>query len=468
MTTTKPTAATTRPTWLRLEATIAWRMLLIAAAALLVIWLGLQITVIAIAAFVAFTQAALLWPVVGRLEHYLPRPLATLLVVTVYAAGIGALAWFTLVQMLEAGPRIFDAIVGSLTEGNDWFLERGWELPPEFVDNVQNQLQGRLGDIAAGLGGYARTTLAGLGSTLTVVVVALFATIFALIGGKTMTQGIVAMVPASRQLPTFAAIRDAATTARWWMFASTVTGAVDGVFIGVGLALLGVPLAVPIGLLTFILAFIPMIGATLAGAVAVAVALFFNGVTTAIWALVIVLAVQQIEGNVLSPLLMSRAMEFPPLLTLLLSTGGGVALGLPGLFLAVPIAGILTAAVRGWRRELPPELRAARGIGGHPSPPFDELAARAAPRRPVDQDERPGRRDDRDGPDQGPGGARVAVGAAPTTDHHSDHPVDHDTHLGSDDDRARPVPPEHDDHQGQGHRARHTLEQPDRPQPEGT
>lgn len=406
MTTTGPTGgASTRPTWLRMEATIAWRMLLIAAAALLVIWLGLQVTVIAIAAFIAFTQAALLWPVVGRLEQHLPRTLATLIVVVIYAAAIGALAWFTLVQMLEAGPRIFDAIIGSLTEANDWFLERGWELPPEFVDNVQNQLQGQLGGIAAGLGGYARTTLSALGSTLTVVVVALFATIFALIGGKTMTQGIVAMVPGSRQLSIFAAIRDAATTARWWMFASTVTGAVDGIFIGMGLYLLGVPLAVPIGLLTFILGFIPMIGATLAGAVAVAVALFFNGVTTAVWALIIVLAVQQIEGNVLSPLLMSRAMEFPPLLTLLLSTGGGIALGLPGLFLAVPIAGILTAAARGWRRELPPEVRAARRIGEHPAPPFEELSARVAPRpRPTRAEKEPDGRQ-ADGPEaaeQGP------------------------------------------------------------------
>lgn len=399
MTASEPTGATpTRPTWLRMEATIAWRMLLIAAATLLVIWLGLQVTVIAIAAFIAFTQAALLWPVVGRLEQYLPRPLATLLVVAVYAAGIGALAWFTLVQMLNAWPRLFDAIVGSLAEANDWFLERGWELPPSFVDNVQSQLQGRLGDIASGLGGYAVSTLSALGSTLTVVVVGLFATIFALIGGKAMTQGIVAMVPGPRQLPTFAAIRDAATTARWWMFASTVTGAVDGIFIGMGLYLLGVPLAIPIGLLTFILGFIPMIGATLAGAIAVAVALFFNGVTTALWALVIVLAVQQIEGNVLSPLLMSRAMEFPPLLTLLLSTAGGIALGLPGLFLAVPIAGILTAAVRGWRRELPPDVREARGIGSHPAPPFEELAARAAPRGSSGRTEQ--ELDDPDEPDE--------------------------------------------------------------------
>lgn len=447
-------APSARPDWLRLEATLAWRIILVAGAGLLVIWLGLQVTVIAIAAFIAFTQAALLWPVVGVLERYLPRPLATLLVVAVYAAAIGVLAWFILVQMLNAWPRLFGAVVGSLTEANDWFLERGWELPPAFVDNVQSQLQGQLGEIASGLGGYAVSTLSALGSTLTVVVVGLFATIFALVGGKTMTRGIVRMVPASRQLPTFAAIRDAATTARWWMFASTVTGAVDGIFIGMGLALLGVPLAVPIGLLTFILGFIPLIGATVAGAVAVAVALFFNGVTTAIWALVIVLAVQQIESNVLSPLLMSRAMEFPPLLTLLLATGGGVALGLPGLFLAVPIAGILTAAVRAWRRELPPEVKATQGIGSRPSPTFEQLAARAAP-RPTNgaehADEAP-----EDWVDRSEGGR--ATGETAQGDH--ERP-----------DLPQFEPPR-DDKPGEGptdaEPARPTLDPPDRPPTEGT
>ena len=81
------------------------------------------------------------------------------------------------------------------------------------------------------------------------------------------------------------------------MLASTATGFIDAVFIGLGLAILGVPFVVPIMVLTFILGFIPMIGATTAGAIAVGVALFSGGLSTAIWALVIVLLVQQIEGR---------------------------------------------------------------------------------------------------------------------------------------------------------------------------
>lgn len=392
-----------RPTWLHTEATIAWRLIVMVGAGLLALWLMLQVTVIAIAVFVAFAQAALLWPVVGWLSRFMPRVLASMLAVLAYAASIVALGYFIVVQIVNSWPEMSEALVGSVQAANQWLEDQGWAITPEVFDTALSELESMAGDLVSGLGGAAMSTLSFLGSAGTVLVVSLFATLFALIGGRTMTEGLVSMVPERRQLSTFAALRDMATTARWWTFASAVTGAVDGILIGLGLWVLDVPLAVPIGVATFILAFIPMIGATVAGAIAVAVALFFGGLDTAVWALVIVLAVQQIEGNVLAPLLLSRAMRFPPLLTLLLSTGGGVAIGVTGLFLAVPVAGILTAAVKGWRRELPDDVRAAKNVGGTPSRDFDELSATAQP-RPEDT----GSDDDDDDDSQGdrPGGGQ--------------------------------------------------------------
>lgn len=383
--TTTEQPAGDRPTFLRREATIAWRVLLVVAAGLLAIWLMLQVTVIAVAAFIGFAQAALLWPVVQWLTRFMPRVLAVLLVVLVYAAAIVALAWVVVRQLVAATPDLFDAMVGAVGTANDWLQEQGWTIPDDIAGNIESELTERLGELASGIGGAAMSTASAAGSFGTIIVVGLFATVFALISGETMTQSIVRMAPGRRQLSVFAAVRDAAGTARWWVIASAVTGAVDGILIGGGMALLGVPLALPIGLATFILAFIPMVGATLAGVLAVAVALFFGGVSTAVGTLILVLVVQQVEGNVLSPLLLSRAMEFPPLLTLLLSTGGGIALGIVGLFLAVPVTGILVAAGKGWRRELPQEERAARGIGQAPRPDFAELSARVRAHEPQDE-----------------------------------------------------------------------------------
>lgn len=358
-------APVTQPVWLRNEAVIAGRLIVLTVAALIAIWLALRVQNVTIAVFLAFAQAALLWPVVQKVSRVMPRALASLLVVAVYGAAILSLIWFITVQMVNSWPTLLSAVLGSAEAANDWFLERGWALPPELVDNLQEQVQDRAAQLFSGIGGAALSGLGMLGSGATILLIATFATLFALIGGEKMTQGIVDMVPRHRRRSAYCALRDGATTARWWMFASTVTGLVDGVLIGAGMYLLDVPLAIPIGLATFILGFIPMIGATVAGIIAVAVALFFGGLNTAIATAVLVLAVQQIEGNVLSPLLLSKAMQFPPLLTLLLSTTGGTALGIAGLFLAVPVAGIITAATKAWRREA--------GETGQTDPPPERL-----------------------------------------------------------------------------------------------
>lgn len=375
-------AAPAQPTWLRDEAVVAGRVIVIGVAALFLLWVALQVKIITVAAFIAFAQAALLWPLVQRLSRVVPRALASLTVVGLYIAGILALIWFVMVQMMNTWPTLFSAVLGSIDAANSWFLERGWAIPPDVIDDFQEQAQSRAGQLFSGIGGAALSTLGALGSGATVLLVATFATLFALIGGEKMVQGLVASVPRGRRDHAYAALRDAVTAARWWMLASSVTGMVDGVFIGLGMHLLGVPLAVPIGLATFILGFIPMIGATVAGAIAVAVALFFGGLELALATLVLVLAVQQIEGNVLSPLLLSKAMQFPPLLTLLLSTTGGAALGVVGLFLAVPLAGILTAAVRAWkgRDAEHDDPRASGPADGRDADPPDGAAQDAAPR----------------------------------------------------------------------------------------
>ncbi len=335
--------------WLRDEATIAARLVVLTVSALFAIWLARQISIITVAVFLAFAQAALLWPLARGVSRVAPKGLSALLVVGCYVAGIVSLVWFVVVELVNAWPILVAAVSGSIDEANTWFLRRGWSIPQSVIDNLQGQLEARAASLFSGIGSVAITGLGLVGQFTTIMVVATFATVFALAGGTPLVEATVGLAPRHRRESMRSALRAAVTTARWWMLASTLTGFVDGLLIGVGLHLLGVPLAVPLGLATFILGFIPMVGATLAGAIAVAVGLFFGGINTAVAVLVLVLAVQQIEGNVLSPLLMSRAMQFPPLVTLIVATAGGAAFGLLGLFLAVPVAGIITAAVRGWR-----------------------------------------------------------------------------------------------------------------------
>ncbi len=345
------------PQWLRAEATIALRLLILAAAFVVAIWMVLQIQLVAVAAFIAFAHVALLWPVVRVLRRALPRVVASLLAVTAYLAAFGGLVFFVARRVVNTGPDLLNAVIGGIESVSEVAVRRGWQVPQDVVNNLTDQLR----DIVASIASFALTGLSAAGNLITVLVIATFATIFALTSGDDLWRSALRLFPTRRRAAADAALRQGFATARWWLLASTVTGLVNGSLIGAGLWLLGVPLAVAIGAATFVLGYIPMIGATLAGVVAVIVALFVGGVQTALWALLLVLAVQQIEGNVLSPLLLSRAVQFHPVVTLLLSTSGGLAFGILGLFLAVPVPGILPAVTTTWRR-----------VGVSAAAPFDE------------------------------------------------------------------------------------------------
>jgi len=125
-----------------------------------------------------------------------------------------------------------------------------------------------------------------------------------------------------------------------------VVSLIDAVFIGLGLVILGVPLAIPLAALTFLGGFIPIIGALIAGALAVLVALVSNGLTAAIIMLIIVVVVQQVEGNVLQPLLQSRSLRLHAAVVLLVVTAGTSLYGIAGAFFSVPVAAAVAVVLR--------------------------------------------------------------------------------------------------------------------------
>ena len=125
---------------------------------------------------------------------------------------------------------------------------------------------------------------------------------------------------------------------------------IDAVLIGAALLIVGVPVAMPLIVLTFIAAFFPIVGAFVAGAAAVLVALVANGLGAALVILAVIVAVQQLEGNVFYPVVVGRKLQLHPVGILLALTAGGVLAGVVGAFLAVPIAAV-TGAVLNYTRE---------------------------------------------------------------------------------------------------------------------
>ncbi|WP_236829150.1 AI-2E family transporter [Blastococcus sp. KM273128] len=346
-----PTAG--RTGFLQREATIAGRALVIGLAALGLIWLVLQVQFVAAAVMLGIAQVAMLWPIASWLRrHGVPAVLAAILCVIGYLAFFVSVLTFLVLQLIEAWPGLVAASVDAVNSTTAWVQARTEDLNNAGLEQVLQQLESSVGSAASGLGGAAAQGLNAVGNITTVLLIALFFTLFALTSGDRLWRQFVRALPVEHRSPTDAAFRAGLRTAGAWFYASTATGLVDGLLIGFGLWLLDVPLALPIGALTFLLGYVPLVGATIAGAVAVAVAGVTNGWSTALWALGIVLLVQQIEGNVLAPLLLSRAISFHPLVVLLLTTGAASAFGLLGLFVAVPVAGVLAAAVQGWRRQV--------------------------------------------------------------------------------------------------------------------
>ncbi|HEX6024515.1 MAG TPA: AI-2E family transporter, partial [Solirubrobacter sp.] len=189
-----------------------------------------------------------------------------------------------------------------------------------------------------------------------------FLSFFLVKDGRRMWTWLLEMVPRRRR----DAINEMGSRA-WTVLTSYTRGVVfvatvDAVLIGIVLLALGIPLALPLIVLTWVAAFFPIIGAIAAGAAAVLVALVSDGPTAALIVLVAIVVIQQVEGNVLYPVVVGPRLRLHPLVVLLSVAAGGTLAGIPGAFLAVPIATVL-GALLGYARE----RRAIREEGAPPA-----------------------------------------------------------------------------------------------------
>jgi putative heme transporter len=210
-----------------------------------------------------------------------------------------------------------------------------------YLDQATSWLQDNSGSILSG----AASVGSSLTHVLTGLFVVIFTLIFLLIDGKNVWRWVVRVFP-KKARPAI----DGAGVAGWTTLTSFVrvqifVAFVDAVGIGIGAAVLQLPLVVPIAVFVFLGAFIPVVGAIVTGILAVIVALLFNGWIAAVWMLVIVLAVQQIEGHILQPLVMGGAVKVHPLAVVLGVTAASGLAGIAGAFFAVPLIATLNSMV---------------------------------------------------------------------------------------------------------------------------
>ena len=273
----------------------------------------------------------------------MPAGLAALLVVLGLLGSLALTFRLVAPTVRSQVPELTTAASESLTSLQEWAAESSLPVdvsePTELLAQVRDAVAG---DDPAARGFEVAAQVVDVATGTLLLLVALF---FYLRDGRRMWRGVLDLVPARHQH----AVDDAAGRV-WWTLGAYFRGqllvaAFDAVFIGLGLVLLGVPLAVPLAVVVFLGGLFPIVGAFVSGLLAVLVALADSGVTTALLVLGLVVLVQQVESNVLEPLVLSRVIALHPFVVIVSIAAGAVLLGVLGAFLAVPVAASIARTV---------------------------------------------------------------------------------------------------------------------------
>jgi len=334
-------------------ALVSAQFLLICLALYVLAQLAGRLWVVLLPILLGLLLATVLWPAVRALrKRGAPDALAAigvlLLALLLLFGVVGGLA----PQVTGQAQELADQVSAGLEE-----LEKGLTGPPfnlgedrlgDTVANVTAELQANAQNIV----GRLLSGAAAAGSLLVTGLLALVLCFFYLKDGPKFVPWVGGLV-GPRAAPHVAAVMQrSGVTLSGFIKAQAAVGLVDAVLIGIGLAVLGVPLALPLSVLVFFGAFIPIIGAVVSGALAALVALVTEGPRDALLVVVLVLIVQQLEGNVLQPILVGRTLDLHPAAVILAVTVGGTLYGIVGAFLAVPVLSVAAVTVRYARQHL--------------------------------------------------------------------------------------------------------------------
>ena len=329
-----------------LAAAWSWRLLVIALAGY-VVTLGIaKFAVVVLPLVVALLLTALVIPLVETLVRlHFPRGVASLLVVLGTIAVVALLLTFAGQQIANGANDLSKQVVTGLEQIRDW-LRTG---PLHASDSQINGYLQSAQDAVASSNSKIVSRVTEVGTALSHIVagffIVLFSTYFFLADGNRIWSWVVRILPRAARGRTDSSGRVAWTSLTAFVRATVLVAFTDALGVMIVAAILGVPFVFAIGVLVFIGAFIPMIGALLSGSVAVLVALVAKGPVVALIMLGGVVAVQQLEAHVLQPFLMGRLVAVHPLGVILAIAGGVLVAGIPGALVAVPLVAALNAVV---------------------------------------------------------------------------------------------------------------------------
>lgn len=326
-----------------------WSVCIVAvvAAAWVLGFLTEKLWVIILPVVLAIVVATVLWPPTRAMtKRGVPRALAAAITLLAFFGVLGGVIALIVPSVVEQAPELADRATEGVNQVQDWLQGPPFNVGDEQLDSavqaIVSRIQSSASQIASGVftGVSAATSLL---VTLGLVLVLLF---FFIKDGTKFIPWMHLVLGARTGSHVETVLSRMWDTLGGFIRTQALVSLIDAVFIGTGLVILGVPLALVLAVITFLGGFVPIVGAFVAGALAALVALVANGFTTALIVLAIILVVQQIEGNVLQPVLQSRSMNLHAVVVLLAVAAGGSLFGIIGAFLAVPAAAVAAVLIR--------------------------------------------------------------------------------------------------------------------------
>jgi predicted PurR-regulated permease PerM len=331
----------------RKAAAWAWRFLVLMAAVVAVFWMFKRLEIIVVPLLVALMLSALLVPVVDWLDRRgAPRGGAVALVLLVGFAILGGILAFVVTQFIVGLPDLVNQVTRSIDSTRNWLIKGPLHLSRQQIDNAGNAAIQALQKNQEKLTSGALATAATITEIITASLLVLFTLIFFLYGGRNIWQYVTKIFPTDVRDRVRAAGAAGYGSLIGYVRATFLVALVDAAGVGTGLAIMSVPLALPLASLVFLGAFIPLIGAVVSGFLAVVVALLAKGFIYALATLGVLIGVNQLEAHILQPLVMGRAVAIHPLAVVVAISSGSVLAGIAGALLSVPAVAFFNNAVQ--------------------------------------------------------------------------------------------------------------------------
>ncbi len=328
------------------------RLLVVAGGGWLLLYLAGLVWPVLLPLLLALMLSAVLWPAVKWFRRHLPAPVAALLGIAIVLALLAAGAALLMPLMATEVTGLAAQASAGLDALRDWLTGPPLNLRSQTLNAIVDQAGQQLSSHGQAVAGFVLNSLGAIGSTVLTLILSLVLTFFLLKDGPSFLPWLRGWVGSGFGRHTAEVTSRVWTALGHYVWSQAAVAAVDAILIGVFVAIIGLPYALPIAVLTFFGGFVPIVGATVAGGIATLVGLVSGGIWVAVAVLGWIIVVQNVEGNLLQPLLVGRTLRLHPAIILLAVTLGGTLWGIVGALLAAPTVATVQVVARYVREQL--------------------------------------------------------------------------------------------------------------------